>query len=945
MSDRFGHTGFRLRIDLTERKTQKEEISKDYARKWMGGRGFNMEVFFREIPVDADPSGPENLLMFAVGPVTGTSWPGSRISVSGKSPHTGYLGDSNAGGHFGPEMKYAGYDQIVIQGKADRPVYISIADDKVKFKDATQIWNLDTWETNSAIRAENQDHTTQVACCGTGAVNGVSFGCVMTNNARAMGRTGMGTLMASKNLKAIAVSGTKPVRIAHPREYQNLVNHIFRKIYSHSNFQERGLTGTTNLIRLCQEVGILPTRHFQNGVFEDWVKVSGETIAVNYNVKRKACFGCVNPCSRYYLVPEGFEGEELRAEGPEYETLAGFSSRVGCSNLKIVLKCAELVNRAGIDSITVSEVISWAQEMYEMGLLKQKDCDGLDLTWGNSRAVYELLQKIIKNEGFGAALSQGVVKASGILGIGRELCMEAKNLEIFQADVRGLKAYGLGNAVASRGADHQRADPFFEMSGRTEEAKEKFGHENCGLMLPWKGKGKMVPWFEEICTLGDSLNFCKIIGVSMEIVQEPIARDLFRWSTGYEVDIEEVMRIAERITNLERAILVRYGLSRKDDYLPKRFIEEPLPEDSNQAAGLVFENEQLLAEYYAFRGWDSDSGWPTEKKLEELDLRYVIEDLKERGIALKHDYPRFEEDSFGTTTTRWADISKNLGDSPDGIYGLKKKQKSKPDRKTGHRKTQRLIIEPGLCTGCRACEMACSFGHEKVYSPLLARVHVVKLEEIGVDFPAVCLRCVNAPCAAACPLEAINQDPKTRLVKVNEDLCDGCGRCAAECVSGVIELHPINKHPLLCDLCSGDPECSKKCPTGAIITVEVKTYEEKGSLHGPAQKHLVNIKDTNKDSAKVKDTPPPTAETVATRIIEARKTREELARKAEKRLLKRWTPEGAKPVDTPMYPPDPETGEPIRPPLAYRGNPPPVFSYPKSEVRKMKVKDLDRNKI
>jgi len=749
--------------------------------------------------------------------------------------------------------------------------------------------------------------------------------------------------MASKNLKAIAVSGTKPVRAAHPQKFQDLVDHIFRKIYNHSNFQERGLTGTTNLTRLCQEVGILPTRHFQNGVFEDWVKVSGETIAANYNVKRKACFGCVNPCSRYYLVPEGFEGEELRAEGPEYETLAGFSSRVGCSDLKITLKCAELVNRAGIDSITVSEVISWAQEMYEMGLLKQKDCDGLDLKWGNSRAVYELLQKIIKNEGFGAVLSQGVVKASEILGIGRELCMEAKNLEIFQADVRGLKAYGLGNAVASRGADHQRADPFFEMSGRTEEAKEKFGHENCGLMLPWKGKGKMVPWFEEICTLGDSMNFCKIIGVSMEIVQEPVARDLFRFSTGFDVGIEEVMRIAERITNLERAILVRYGLSRKDDYLPKRFIEEPLPEDSNQAAGLVFENDELLAEYYSFRGWDPETGWPTEKKLEELNLRYVIEDLRERELTLKHDYARFEGDRFGTTTTRWADISKNLGNSTDYIYSLKEKnKKSEPDKKMQYGHTRRLKIEPGLCSGCRACEMACSFSHEKVYSPQLARLHVVKLEEIGVDVPTVCLRCVNAPCAAACPHGAIEQDPRTRLVKVDLNLCDGCGKCASDCVSGVIELHPVNKHPLLCDLCDGDPECAKKCPTSAITTVEVKIYEEKRSPQDPTQKQPVNLKDADKDPVDANDTSPQTDETVTQRMIEARKTREELARKAEKRLLKRWRTEGSKPVDTPMYPPDPETGEPIRPPLVYEGNPPQVFSYLKSEAQKMKVKDLDR---
>ena len=190
-------------------KRKIEEIPEEYARKWRGGRGFNMEVFFREIPVDADPRGPENLLMFGVGPLTGTSFPGARVNVSAKSPHTGYLGDSNAGGFFGSELKYAGYDQIVIEGKANKPVYIRIVDDEVEIRDASHLWNLDTWETNSAIRKECGDYSVQIACCGTGAINGVSFASVMTNNARVMGRTGMGTVMASKNLKAIAISGTK----------------------------------------------------------------------------------------------------------------------------------------------------------------------------------------------------------------------------------------------------------------------------------------------------------------------------------------------------------------------------------------------------------------------------------------------------------------------------------------------------------------------------------------------------------------------------------------------------------------------------------------------------------------------------------------------------------------------------------------------------------------
>lgn len=880
MSIHHGHAGFRLRVDLTERRARVEEISDEYARTWMGGRGYNMEVFHREVPVDADPYGPDNLLLFGVGPTTGTSFPGSRVNVSGKSPHTGYLGDSNAGGHFGAEMKFAGFDQIVFEGASETPVYVRIVDHEVEIRDASHLWPLDTWDTSAAIREECRDHTVQVACCGTASVNGVSFGNIMTNNARAFGRTGMGALMASKNLKAVALSGSGSVRVAHPERFQSLVDYFYRALYNHSNFQERGITGTTNLIRLEQEVGILPYRHFQTGVYDGWVGVSGEKVATDFNVKRKACFGCIAPCSRYYVIPGGFDGRDLEAEGPEFETLAAFTVRVGNPDLKLALKCAEVVNRAGIDSITASEVISWSQELFQEGLLRPEDCDGLDLTWGNGRAVYDLLLKIINNEGFGSVLAQGVVHAAEVLGVGRDICMEVKNLELFEADVRGLKAYGLANGVASRGGDHQRADPFFEMSGRTAEALEKFGSESCGLMLPWEGKGRMVPWFEEMCALADSLSFCKIIGVSMETVQEPMARDLFRFSTGFDVDVEEVLRIGERITNLERVLLARWGLSRKDDYLPKRFTDVPLPADSNMAAGLTFENEPLLDEYYRFRGWDPTTGWPTKKKLRELGLAAAADDLTARGLDLAEDYPTAAGDDNANTTVRWAHLSRKLGDSTDYLGAFKSDRAATGDAKTAASMNKRLLVDAELCTGCRACEMGCSFVHEGEYSPSFARLHVVKLEGSGVDKPIICLRCAKAPCAAVCPVSAISQDPVTKIVTVDAEACVGCGLCAEECVSGVIEFRPDATVPMLCDLCDGDPECVKRCPTGALVAAE-------GRGHA------------------------------------ARLTREKAGGRAERQLHKAWAGAARRPVDTPMSPPDPETGHPIAPPQVYGGNPPP----------------------
>lgn len=526
--------------------------------------------------------------------------------------------------------------------------------------------------------------------------------------------------------------------------------------------------------------------------------------------------------------------------------------------------------------------------MYELGKLKMKDTGGLDLTWGNGQSVYVLLKQIINNEGFGSTLAKGVVKASEYYGFGRELCMEAKNLEIFQADLRGSQGYGLGNAVASRGADHQRADPFFEASGRTEEAKERFGSADCAVFGAYKGKGKMVPWFEEICARADSMNFCKISGVSMEVFHERIIRDLYYYATGIEVDIEDLLRTGERINNLERAILVRYGLSRKDDYVPKRFIEEPLPEDSNLSAGMTFKNDALLDEYYAYRGWDVKTGWPTKQKLRELDLDFILEDISNLGIELKETYDSNPKDRYSTTSTRYAALKQEYGNDRAYLsdYRTEKEDIDTMNKAAADRMKKRLHVDASLCTGCRACELACSFAHEGAYSPLYARLHVVKLERIGQDNPTVCLRCANAPCVAICSVQAIIQDPVTKVVSVREDLCVGCGLCAEVCISGVIELHPEKGIPMLCDLCGGDPACVKTCPTSAI------SYSAGVNKKGRA-------------------------------------TREIGALKAAKGVEKKWKDDKHRPAYNPMKPKDPETGAMICPPDVYGGNPPPPFDEDK----------------
>jgi len=609
-----------LHVDLTGARFERKPISTGLLQTYIGGRGINMSHLLATLDPGIPALDPRTPLLFAAGPLVGTSFPGgARFNVSGRSPQTGILGDSNAGGFVGPELRFTGLDQLIITGKAARPSVLWIDDQVAGLIDAGELWGLDTVEATSAIHEMLGDPDIQVAVVGPAAENGVAFSGVFANLVRAAARTGMGTLMASKNLKAIAVRGTQGVNVHDSERFRAAIDRLQEKVLGHSEYKTRVRLGTTQLIMSLQKIGGLPTRHFQATTFEKAEAVSGEMIEANYKVRSKACFACTIPCSRYLKVDDDrFPG--LRLEGPEYEPLAGFTVRVGVDDLPLALHAVNRCNRLGMDAISVSEVIAWAMECSQRGLLPASEVDGLDLRFGNGGTVLELIEKIASRDGLGDVLADGVRAAAQRLGIGAEWAMEVKGLELFQADPRAMKGYALGNAVASRGADHLRSEPWFEFSGDRKEGVRRYGTADSADRLAWRGKGLLVKDFEEKAAIADALGVCKNTYNNMEVLDWDETAELLEAATGESWTGEQIRMAGERIVNTERMINARFGIDRRHDTLPNRFSQEPAGPVDSPSAGSVVELDQMLDEYYVARGWDLKTGLPTESKLRELEI-------------------------------------------------------------------------------------------------------------------------------------------------------------------------------------------------------------------------------------------------------------------------------------------------------------------------------------
>jgi aldehyde:ferredoxin oxidoreductase len=626
----YGWVGRVLHVDLTRRKTVKLPLNWEDIKLFIGGRGLNAITLFRNLKPGVDPLSPDNVLCFGTSPLTGTASPigSGRFNVSAKSPLTGGFGDSNCGGFWSPELKYAGYDQIVIFGRAEKPVYIWIDDDEVEIRDAKQLWGLDNYETYNSILEEVDDPDIHIVSIGIAGEKLVRFANILSDAYRAAGRTGMGAVMGSKNLKAIAVRGTGGVKVANPEKLLELIPKYVEILYSDWFSKLFSEQGSMCLVRIYNDLGALVTRNFQEGYFQPIEELLGDFYVRKYEVKSRACFSCPLHCASYWKIKDGpLTG--LSAPKIEFGIVMNYTTRLGIPNLEVGLKCIDLLNRYGLDSISTGAVIGFAMECYEKGILTSNNTEGLKLEWGNEEVVPEIVRKIAFREGLGDILAEGSKIAAEKIGRGAEkYAIHTKGLEHIECDPRGLQAFGLGYATSTRGADHLRALPAFEYTLSPEQAEKLFGTSKAADRFATEGKAAMVKWFEEVRAFTDAIEACKFI-TRTGLIWPEVQVEILNAVTGLHLTAQDALLIGERIVNVEKAFNVREGMTRHDDSLPERFLNEPLP--SGPSKGHVCDLKIMLDEYYTLRGWDAKTGLPTRKKLEELTLVEIAEDLERLG--------------------------------------------------------------------------------------------------------------------------------------------------------------------------------------------------------------------------------------------------------------------------------------------------------------------------
>ncbi|HSB68219.1 MAG TPA: aldehyde ferredoxin oxidoreductase family protein [Candidatus Methylomirabilis sp.] len=598
-----GWIGTILRVNLTDRTVKEEPLDPKLARQFIGARGLGTKILYDEIDPRTDPLGPDNKLLFAPGPFSGTYAPSAgRYDVIAKSPLTGAIAASNSGGSFGPELRYAGYDLLILEGKADKPVYLYIRDKKVEIRDAGHLWGQSVPDTTDRIRAETDDDA-KVACIGPAGERLSLIANVLNEMHRAAGRGGVGAVMGSKNLKAIAVLGGGAVEVADPQGFRDSVMQARQKIQAHP-VGGGGLKafGTDVLINILNQTGALPTRNFREGQFATADKVGGESLSAQILVRPKGCFSCIISCGRVTDVKDPkYQGA---GEGPEYETAWALGPDCGVDNLAAITKANYLCNEFGLDTISMGSTIACAMDLYEAGFIGLKDTGGIPLTFGNADALVEMVRQTGLREGLGDKLAMGSYRLAESFGH-PEFSMSAKKQEMPAYDPRGVQGIGLNYATSNRGGCHVRGYTI---------AAEILGIPVKVDNLTTEGKAQLDITFQNLTAALDSSGAClfSLFGIGAD----ELARMLSSL-TGITYTTEDFLKTGDRIWNLERLFNLRAGFTEKDDTLPERLLKEPLP--GGPAKGKVSRLGEMLPEYYQLRGWD-EHGVPTEEKLKELAL-------------------------------------------------------------------------------------------------------------------------------------------------------------------------------------------------------------------------------------------------------------------------------------------------------------------------------------
>ncbi len=602
-----------LVVDLTSGHIEDEPLNEDYARQFIGGSGLAARYLYDSLDPNLEPLHPANPLFFMTGPLTGTRAPScGRFVVCARSPLTGLWGEANSGGFFGPEVRFAGYDGIVIKGQSPQPVYLHIADGQAALCDARHLWGKGAYETQEAIREEVGDAKTRVACIGPAGENLVKYAAIMSDKGRAAGRTGMGTVMGSKNLKAVAVRGNGQVPLADEERFTAVVREILSILKDDSLTEALRVTGTAGTLDYLMLLGSPPNCYFTEGEFPEAEALSGSMMAETILTGHSTCYGCPVACGREVEVKEG-KYKLAKTKGPEYETVAALGTMLLIDDLPAVTYLGHLCDDYGLDTISTGSTIAFAHYLFESGVIGPAETGGLALRWGDPDTVAELIGMIAQREGFGDALAEGSRRLGQRYGA-EELAVQVNGLETGMHDPRAFSAMALVYATSPIGASHNQSDMYWVESGRSmEELGIPFTNR-----LEDAGKGSLVARHQDWRSFCNALIVCYF---SNAPAQSYI--DLLAAATGWEVTADDVLLVGERIWNLKRAYNNRLGLTRADDTLPKLLLQ-PLPEGGSQ--GHVPDLGLMLKEYYQARGWDWETGKPRWEKLEELGLGQAIRD-------------------------------------------------------------------------------------------------------------------------------------------------------------------------------------------------------------------------------------------------------------------------------------------------------------------------------
>ncbi len=598
-SPRYGWVGKIARVDLTNGEVSTHELKGKLATSYLGGRGFGARFLYDEVRPSVAPLSPENLLIFATGPLTGTKAPTSaRFSVSTKSPLTGTILDSNSGGKWGVRIKGAGYDVIIVTGKADSPVWLCVDEAGITINDASKLWGLDVQATTDSLLGQiNRPQLASVACIGPAGEKLVRFASMINDRSRAAGRGGVGAVMGAKRLKAILACGSQKPAIADP-EGLDFIVYESRKAIKQSPLTSTALPqyGTAGLIYLMNALGLLPTRNFRDCRFEHAEEISGEALKERLLVKRGACWGCPIGCARVTKT------ERAQGEGPEYETIWAFGPECGIGNLEVIAEANYLCNRLGLDTISTGVTIACAMEMAERGILDFK------AHFGDAQALLTTIEDIAYRHGLGDEMAEGSRRFAESYGA-IECAMQVKSMELPAYEPRAMGGQGLGFATSNRGACHLRGNML---------SPEILGVPKLVDRSVTEGRAGLLIYHQHIAAVFDAIGLCKFAGFALSV--EHLARMLSA-VTGMSFTAQNLHLIGERIWNLERLYNLREGFTHKDDTLPSRFLKEPLTDGPSK--GRTVELKSMLEEYYRFREWDS-KGVPTRQKLSQLGLEELL---------------------------------------------------------------------------------------------------------------------------------------------------------------------------------------------------------------------------------------------------------------------------------------------------------------------------------